>query len=73
MEDPDDTTMVYDYNFGFNEAGMETVYSKALLQMPVNTQVRQEENGTILSRKGRLGNGQSCYLTAGVNMIAASN
>jgi hypothetical protein len=41
--------------------------------MLVNTQVRQEEDGTILSPKGRqLGNGQGCYLTASVNM-AASN
>ena len=54
--------------------GWAPCYSKALLQMPVNTQVRQEEDGTIPSPKGRqLGNGQGCYLTASVNMLAASN
>jgi hypothetical protein len=42
--------------------------------MLVNTQVRQEEDGTIPSPKGRqLGNGQGCYLTASVNIISASN
>jgi hypothetical protein len=42
--------------------------------MPVNTQVRQEEDGTIPFPKGRqLGNGQGCCLTASVNMLAASN
>ena len=54
--------------------GWQLCYSKALLQMPVNTQVRQEEDGTIPFPKGRqLGNGQGCYLRASVNMLAASN
>jgi hypothetical protein len=42
--------------------------------MLVNTQVRQEEDETIPSPKGcQLGNGQGCYLTASVSIMAASN
>jgi hypothetical protein len=44
------------------------------LQILVSTQVRQEKDGTIPSPKGRqLGNGQGYYLTASVNIMAASN
>ena len=54
--------------------GWPPCYSKALLQMSVNIQVRQEQDGTIPSPKGhQLGNGQGCYLAASVNIMAASN
>ena len=59
---------------GSTRLGLPPCCSKALLQMPVNTQVRQEEDGTIPFPKGRqLGNGEGCYLTESVDMLAASN
>ena len=74
MEDPDDTTMVYGDDFGLNEAGVATVLFQSPIENAGQTQVRQEEDGTIPFPKGRqLGNGQGCYLTASVNMLAASN